>query len=58
MLNHYEHQKLAEMKEDELRRRASGQWMREPRNGGNPAAAAQPKGMLRRIQAVLAALFA
>ncbi|WP_256252829.1 hypothetical protein [Paenibacillus sp. UNC496MF] len=46
------------MKEDELRRRASGQWMREPRNGGNPAAAAQPKGMLRRIQAVLAALFA
>ncbi|MFC4812224.1 hypothetical protein [Paenibacillus sp. GCM10023250] len=57
MLNHYEHQKLAELREDELRRLAAKQWMRETVTGGKTAAA-QSKGLVRRIQAVLAALFA
>ncbi|MBM7566666.1 hypothetical protein [Paenibacillus sacheonensis] len=56
MLNHYEHQKLAEMKEDAIRKRADEQWMHEP--AIEAGAISRPKGILKRIQAVLTALFA
>lgn len=57
MLNHYELQKLAEMKEAELRKRADRQWMFE--SGADAEnAASRPKGILKRIMAAIAAMIA
>lgn len=51
MLNHYEHQKLAEIKEKEISERADEQWMFEPEFG-----TAKPKSsILKRIRTALAA---
>ncbi|NBD25289.1 hypothetical protein [Paenibacillus glycinis] len=55
MMNHYVHQNLADMKEKQLQKLAAEQWKLET---PSKTRAISHKGMIKRMQALMTALFA